>query len=560
MTTTRTLPAPKRIANLGGMLAFYQRFSMHFHYPPKIVKAGPDTVFVLGNGPSLKQVDLLDLSGHRTIGVNAAYRYWREIDWRPTYYACLDEVVGMSHIEAIEELICEGRIEKFLLRDNLIRALGTIGTAHQVSSYEALAKRDLLFSDPLITTGSGAALWGAHLGFRTIIIAGVDAAYSEVVEGAAIRDGIELEIVRSGRNPNYFFDSYQQPGDRYNRPNPAPDLHINAWHSAACKIYAHTQTNVFNANHGSAVRHFPYVTFPEVLSEGSAVTPPLDPIMDPREMNSDPLSETSISLRRRVLNKESKRITLIIVAFVFLILLSLWAFELERSTAAAFSLLMVLVAFLTLGLVYTRRAVAIHLGDLQNGLVNLTQGMSRTRPSRVSRHLGVDLASDFVSPLSANGAGAVEIDLTGFFGGDGWHFAEPHGRWAGKAAVSRICLGNLEPGTYEFEIVVVSAELEDWTNQIEIRVNGSALPFRHRSDEHSTRSIRRLIRPQAISDSAVFPSVIFGQFDVTKRGSENREVLLEITQKPGQVDAEARGLDDRNLTICVSKVTLSRRT
>ena len=73
----------------------------------KAVKAGPDTIFVLGNGPSLRNVDLRSLSPFATIGLNAAYRYWREIDWRPRYYACLDTVVGISHKEEIRALIEE---------------------------------------------------------------------------------------------------------------------------------------------------------------------------------------------------------------------------------------------------------------------------------------------------------------------------------------------------------------------------------------------------------------------------------------------------------------------
>jgi len=33
-----------------------------------------DTLFVLGNGPSLKDIDLARLGRHATLGMNAAYR------------------------------------------------------------------------------------------------------------------------------------------------------------------------------------------------------------------------------------------------------------------------------------------------------------------------------------------------------------------------------------------------------------------------------------------------------------------------------------------------------
>ena len=51
-----------------------------------------DTLVVLGNGPSLEGFDFARLRPFDVIGMNAAYRYWDEIGWYPTYYICLDTV------------------------------------------------------------------------------------------------------------------------------------------------------------------------------------------------------------------------------------------------------------------------------------------------------------------------------------------------------------------------------------------------------------------------------------------------------------------------------------
>ncbi len=80
-------------------------------------------LLVLGNGPSLKGFDL-HRAGMATIGMNAAYRYWHKINFRPTYYACLDLVVGLSHIEAIARMVAENRVRRFLLRDNACKQIG----------------------------------------------------------------------------------------------------------------------------------------------------------------------------------------------------------------------------------------------------------------------------------------------------------------------------------------------------------------------------------------------------------------------------------------------------
>ena len=122
-----------------------------------IARVSGETAFILGNGPSLARVDLASLSAHATVGLNAAYRHWREIGWRPRYYACLDLVVGLSHKEAIAELIREGRIERFLLRGNLVEALGDAGANPRVIDFDALRKDEPLLALDPITTGSHAA-------------------------------------------------------------------------------------------------------------------------------------------------------------------------------------------------------------------------------------------------------------------------------------------------------------------------------------------------------------------------------------------------------------------
>lgn len=245
---------------------------------PPLAHVSPRTAFVLGNGPSLGKIDLAALSDYPTIGLNAAYRYWRTIDWRPTYYACLDEVVGLSHKDAIADLIAEDRIETFLLRGNLIATLGPIAQTRKVVNFDALRSRQPLLSPPTITTGSHAALWLAALGFDQIVLLGIDGQYKEVVDGAEHRDGIELQIVApQSNNPNYFFDGYQQAGDRYNIPNPRPGLHVEAWHAAADQL-SRASVDVYNANARSEVAVFPYIDTSDFLGDGSQVSPPREAI------------------------------------------------------------------------------------------------------------------------------------------------------------------------------------------------------------------------------------------------------------------------------------------
>jgi hypothetical protein len=44
-----------------------------------------DTIIVMGNGPSLADVDFKTLKGFDTFGLNSAYRAYDRLDWYPTY-------------------------------------------------------------------------------------------------------------------------------------------------------------------------------------------------------------------------------------------------------------------------------------------------------------------------------------------------------------------------------------------------------------------------------------------------------------------------------------------
>jgi hypothetical protein len=230
------------------------------------------TALVIANGPSLRGVDLKALSGFATFGMNAAYRHWRRIGWFPTRYACLDEVVGLSHAEAIGGMIADHRAGRpapsaFCLRRNLIEALGPLGRDAAVTDFDALAEADPRFYRPPVTTGSHTLLWALSLGFRRLFLIGADATYVEVVPGARKVSDTVLEIVREASNPNYFFDDYQQPGDRYHLPNIGGPTHLRSWRVAAAAA-AELEAEVYNLSPDSAVDAFDFASLDDLLAGG----------------------------------------------------------------------------------------------------------------------------------------------------------------------------------------------------------------------------------------------------------------------------------------------------
>ena len=150
--------------------------------------------------------------------------------------------------------------------------LGEAGRNARVVNFDAARTDEALLRPAAVTTGSHSALWGASLGYKKIVILGVDARYKEFVEGSKRGDGIELEIVEAGDNPNYFFEGYQQPGDKYNIPNPRPDLHVGAWRDAM-RLLKEAHVDVYNGNPQSAVRVFPFIDVHQFLGEGAIPAP-----------------------------------------------------------------------------------------------------------------------------------------------------------------------------------------------------------------------------------------------------------------------------------------------
>ncbi len=339
-----------------------------------MIRADEKTLFLLGNGPSLKAVDLHRLDGRATLGMNAAYRHWREVNWRPTYYACLDTVVGLSHKEDIAALIAERgetAIRRFLLRRNLIEVLGAAGATRRVENFDALrTEYEALRIDP-ITTGSHAALWAASLGYRLIVMLGVDGRYKEVVDGARAAGGIELEIVAPGENPNYFFDGYQRPGDRYNLPNPRPDLHLEAWANAK-RGFTETGATVVNANPKSAVRNYDFIGLDPLLG-GEAVKP--TPADAPAAVsNSRPEEQSSFDLA--FLRPTGKTVPVLTVAAAILLAVLTRA---PGAHAVAIALVATALAAIALLALLLRHSISLQINDVARRATDLAERKAELR-------------------------------------------------------------------------------------------------------------------------------------------------------------------------------------
>ena len=219
-----------------------------------------EALFVVGNGPSLREFPFESLRHKAWLGMNAAYRYWEQVGIYPTYYSCFDEVMLDSHGVEVVKMIANREqfgIEKFFLRRSILERYPELRNDAAVYFLEDLQEDYSWFGEDRITTGSFSVLVGWLLGYRDLYILGVDLNYVERLP-ESVEEGRELKITTDpSSNPNYFFDGYQRKGDRFNPPNRHPGMHLRSW----AQLRSMTQDfpiRITNLNPNSAVQTFPF--------------------------------------------------------------------------------------------------------------------------------------------------------------------------------------------------------------------------------------------------------------------------------------------------------------
>jgi hypothetical protein len=241
--------------------------------PPKARPA-----VILGNGPSLRGFDFIrELEGYDTFGMNAAYKYWDRIGWYPTYYACIDSFVARSHKDGIRRLLRNRNaygIQAFLLCTMLSRTLRNEGAPPCVNALHFWIIRNKFLRITRLcaghyNVGALSLLWAATLGYRHIILLGIDAYYpvpilpeSHIIITHKIGTTTAKIHETPKYNPNYFFDDYQQTGDTYSQTFDANDRHRYTWEYIP-KIMHDMHVQVVNANPKSKIDGFPKCTWEE---------------------------------------------------------------------------------------------------------------------------------------------------------------------------------------------------------------------------------------------------------------------------------------------------------
>ena len=226
------------------------------------------TILLMGNGPSVKNVDFIKLKSSEidTFGLNVAYRIYERLDWYPTYFGCFDYVMTDCHKQNFQDLINNSPIQRFFFIREYFTGDKFTHCKLQGGNFitNPISKDFTTFFDSG-NSGVNACQAAIMMGYTKIVLIGVDQNYTERVPGAIPHpngSGLVMEYTPES-NPNYWFDDYQKEGDNYNAPQ------LNTYQKPAWESFSTKAKNqgieIVNCSSISTLECFPKSTLEQEI-------------------------------------------------------------------------------------------------------------------------------------------------------------------------------------------------------------------------------------------------------------------------------------------------------
>jgi hypothetical protein len=189
----------------------FERRDDAFHYQFENLRDAyrGKTCFVLGNGPSLRQMDLQPLEKLFTFGMNRIYLLFNEMSFTPSFYVCINPLVIQQSASEISG----------------IRALKFINWSERnlfIQTTETIYLRELF--TPVFSTDLRRGVWGGatvtfvalqiayFLGFQKVILIGVDHRFKSAGPPHKI-------VTAKGPDEDHFHPKYFANGTKWQLPD-----------------------------------------------------------------------------------------------------------------------------------------------------------------------------------------------------------------------------------------------------------------------------------------------------------------------------------------------------
>jgi hypothetical protein len=223
------------------------------------------TAMIIGNGPSSKI--LYDYGFNNipdkitTFGSNSLYRICEKANWWPDYYLAYDLIVTPFHKENFKKMMKEQKKIKAIFSYR--------GMLDGVDRFRTFNPPQIPFQGRYrminLTTGGMAAFVAMSMGFKKLILIGVDCNYIDNIKESERLTNVKFHIKENPKNnPNYFFDDYQKKGDLYTIPNKL--VHLRSWRDIET-VAKSNNIEIVNCSDISEVTWFPKSTLVEELTK-----------------------------------------------------------------------------------------------------------------------------------------------------------------------------------------------------------------------------------------------------------------------------------------------------
>ena len=205
--------------------------------------------FIIGNGPSLKQLDLTLLKDEFTFGMNRIYMAFPEMGFETSYFVCMNDLVVEQCSVDIQQLkmprFISWRGRRWLKHE---KGLNFIYSTYTGPGFT----RDITGRVWESATVSYVALQLAYyMGFETVYLIGVD--HNFISKGTP-----NTTVVSQGDDPNHFNPNYFGKGFRWQ----LPDLETSEiGYRLAREAFGQDGRQVLDATAGGKLTIFPKVDY-----------------------------------------------------------------------------------------------------------------------------------------------------------------------------------------------------------------------------------------------------------------------------------------------------------
>jgi glycosyltransferase involved in cell wall biosynthesis len=239
---------------------------------------------VMGNGPSLNKMDLSAFRDEIVFAANSVFLLFDRIDWRPTYYACVDTRVLPDIAPAVESMHADNPAmamffpKELRLYDGTGRSLNAREIIRPAPNRYFFRQKNMdrdnlphsafsLDADDFLCTPNTVTITlmqlAYYMGFNEIYLIGCDTSYvipkTVQQDGPQVADGSKLLLTSTeDDDPNHFDPRYFGKGRKWHSPK-VEDMIFHYQQTSV--MLEECGTRVFNATIGGNLECFQRIDY-----------------------------------------------------------------------------------------------------------------------------------------------------------------------------------------------------------------------------------------------------------------------------------------------------------